>query len=117
MRAGVARPLVEGLRTPTVVRDDRIRELLPLELTPFDEAARAALEHVASRNFPGEGVHRAGRRSSTGDNPKGGTMKYMLLIHQGDAPTPRDPEAWARLSEDEQKRSTPTTAQSTRRPA
>src|SRR4051794_26759829 len=27
----------------------------------------------------------------------------MLLIHQGDAPTPRDPEAWARLSEDEQK--------------
>jgi len=30
-------------------------------------------------------------------------MKYLLLIHQGDAPTPRDPEAWAKLSEDEQK--------------
>ena len=30
-------------------------------------------------------------------------MKYMLLIHQGDAPTPRDPEAWATLSDDEQK--------------
>src|SRR5215218_5757172 len=30
-------------------------------------------------------------------------MKYMLLIHQGDTPTPQDPEAWARLSEDEQK--------------
>ena len=30
-------------------------------------------------------------------------MKYMLLIHHGDAPTPRDPEAWGRLSEDEQK--------------
>ena len=30
-------------------------------------------------------------------------MKYMLLIHQGSAPTPRDPDAWARLSEDEQK--------------
>jgi hypothetical protein len=30
-------------------------------------------------------------------------MKYMLLIHQGDAPTPRSPEEWARLSEDEQK--------------
>ena len=29
-------------------------------------------------------------------------MKYMLLIHQGDAATPRDPEAWARLSEEEQ---------------
>ena len=29
-------------------------------------------------------------------------MKYMLLIHQGDTPTPRDPEAWGRLSEEEQ---------------
>jgi hypothetical protein len=30
-------------------------------------------------------------------------MKYMLLIHQGDAPTPRTPDEWARLPEDEQK--------------
>jgi hypothetical protein len=30
-------------------------------------------------------------------------MKYMLLIHQGDAPTPRSPTEWERLSEDEQK--------------
>src|SRR5436190_23137654 len=30
-------------------------------------------------------------------------MKYLLLIHQGDTPTPRDPDAWASLSEDEQK--------------
>ena len=29
-------------------------------------------------------------------------MQYLMLIHQGTAPTPRDPEAWARLSEDEQ---------------
>ena len=29
-------------------------------------------------------------------------MKYILLIHQGDAPTPYDQEAWSRLSEDEQ---------------
>jgi hypothetical protein len=28
-------------------------------------------------------------------------MKYMLLIHQGDTPTPRDAEAWERLSEAE----------------
>jgi hypothetical protein len=27
-------------------------------------------------------------------------MKYMLLIHQGDTPTPRD-EAWATLSDEE----------------
>jgi hypothetical protein len=38
------------------------------------------------------------------DHPtKEDAMKYMLLIHQGDTPTPRDPEAWGRLSEDEQK--------------
>jgi hypothetical protein len=30
-------------------------------------------------------------------------MKYMVLIHQGDTPTPRDPDAWGRLSEEEQK--------------
>jgi hypothetical protein len=29
-------------------------------------------------------------------------MKYMLLIHQGSSPTPRSPEDWATLSEDEQ---------------
>src|SRR5947209_4695083 len=29
-------------------------------------------------------------------------MKYMLLIHQGDSPTPLDPEAWGRLSAEEQ---------------
>ena len=29
-------------------------------------------------------------------------MRYLLLIHQGDAPTPYTPDEWARLSEDEQ---------------
>jgi hypothetical protein len=29
-------------------------------------------------------------------------VKYMLLIHQGTTPTPRDPEAWGRLSQDAQ---------------
>jgi hypothetical protein len=29
-------------------------------------------------------------------------MKYVLLIQQGSTPTPYDPEAWGRLSEDEQ---------------
>jgi len=43
VRAGVARPLVEGLRTPTVVEDDRIRQLLPRELTTFGVAAYQAL--------------------------------------------------------------------------
>ena len=44
VKAGVARPLIEGLRNETVVGDERIRELVPIELTPFDVAAREALE-------------------------------------------------------------------------
>ena len=43
VKAGVARPLVEGLRNPTVANDDRIRRLVPFELTSFDDAARRAL--------------------------------------------------------------------------
>ena len=41
--AKVARPLIEGLRTETIVRDDRIRERIPIELTPFDVAVREAV--------------------------------------------------------------------------
>jgi hypothetical protein len=46
VRAGVARPLVEGLRNPTVARDDRIRELVRFPLTPLVDSVRAALERV-----------------------------------------------------------------------
>ncbi len=42
-RADIARPLVEGLRNPTVATEERIRKLVPFELTRFDDAARAAL--------------------------------------------------------------------------
>jgi uncharacterized protein YbjT (DUF2867 family) len=43
VRASVARPLIEGLRNATIAGDDRLRRLVPLRLTPFDEAARVAL--------------------------------------------------------------------------
>ena len=29
-------------------------------------------------------------------------MKYLLLIHQGTTPTPRSPEDWGKLSQDDQ---------------
>jgi len=47
VRASVARPLVEGLRNPTVAHDDRIRQFVQFRLTPFDEAAREALAEAA----------------------------------------------------------------------
>ena len=48
VNASVARPLIEGLRNPTIAREERIRELVPLELTPFDEAAQGALSSEAA---------------------------------------------------------------------
>ena len=39
----VARPLVEGLRVPTVAKDDRIWDLVGVQRTSFDDAIRSAL--------------------------------------------------------------------------
>ena len=55
VKAATARPLIEGLRNATVVKDERIRELVRIELTPFDEAARVALGLDGSR--PRRGSH------------------------------------------------------------
>jgi uncharacterized protein YbjT (DUF2867 family) len=44
VNASVARPLVDGLRTPTVARETSIRELVAVEPTPFDDAVRLAHE-------------------------------------------------------------------------
>ncbi len=43
VKASVAMPLIEGLRNEVVCREHRITELIPLELTPYDEAVRRAL--------------------------------------------------------------------------
>jgi uncharacterized protein YbjT (DUF2867 family) len=44
VKAAVARPLIEGLRSPTVAREHEITEVVRLEGTPFDEAAKLALD-------------------------------------------------------------------------
>jgi uncharacterized protein YbjT (DUF2867 family) len=44
VKAAVARPLIEGLRAPTIAHEQEIAELVPLERTPFDEAAGLALD-------------------------------------------------------------------------
>ena len=43
VKAAVARPLIEGLRTETVARDERLWEVVRFRLTPFEEAVREAL--------------------------------------------------------------------------
>jgi uncharacterized protein YbjT (DUF2867 family) len=44
VNAGVARPLIEGLRNETTARESTLRELISFEPTSFDQAARTALE-------------------------------------------------------------------------
>jgi uncharacterized protein YbjT (DUF2867 family) len=43
VHAGIARPLIEGLRNATVAHDERLRRLIPLRLTRFENATRAAI--------------------------------------------------------------------------
>ena len=43
VNASVARPLVEGLKNPTVAHEERLHSLVPFELTPFDTMAADAL--------------------------------------------------------------------------
>ncbi|HTP65934.1 MAG TPA: NAD(P)H-binding protein [Geobacteraceae bacterium] len=43
VKPSIAMPLIEGVRNEMVCREQRIRELVPIPLTPFDEAIRSAL--------------------------------------------------------------------------
>jgi hypothetical protein len=52
----VARPLIEGLRNEMVVKDDSIREILPIPLTPFDTAVMRALVEAVPQRLESGGV-------------------------------------------------------------
>jgi hypothetical protein len=43
VKAAIAIALIEGLKNEVICRDNRIREPVPIRLTPFDEAIRTAL--------------------------------------------------------------------------
>ena len=45
----VAYPLIHGMTTDVVVTDDRIRDVVPIELTPFETAVRRALDEEVTR--------------------------------------------------------------------
>ncbi|KAB1197624.1 MULTISPECIES: NAD(P)H-binding protein [Haloferax] len=45
----VARPLIEGLKNPVVVTDDRIRDIVSVDETSFDEAIERALHEESER--------------------------------------------------------------------
>ncbi len=43
VKPSIAMPLIEGVRNEMICSDQRIRELVPIPLTPFDDAIRCAL--------------------------------------------------------------------------
>jgi uncharacterized protein YbjT (DUF2867 family) len=44
--SGIVNPLVEGLRNEVICRDNRIRELIPIKLTPLEQSICNALAEV-----------------------------------------------------------------------
>ena len=54
--SGIVNPLVEGLRNEVICRDNRIHELIPIELTSFEESICNALQEV--EKGPGKLVSR-----------------------------------------------------------
>jgi uncharacterized protein YbjT (DUF2867 family) len=47
VKPSISMPLIEGLKNEVVCRDNLIRDLIPFELTPYDEAIRSALAELA----------------------------------------------------------------------
>lgn len=70
----IAFPLVEGLRNDTVCRDNRIRELLPIPLTPFKEAVARALN--IEKQY---GVESRWTEASTYETAESDANHYRLL--------------------------------------
>ncbi|WP_081927153.1 NAD(P)H-binding protein [Halobellus rufus] len=64
--AAVARPLIEGLKNPVVVRDHRIESLIDVDSTQFDEAVRRALDDGRGEDVGGDGRSRHGEGTSDG---------------------------------------------------
>jgi uncharacterized protein YbjT (DUF2867 family) len=54
--SGIVNPLVEGLRNEVICRDNRIHELIPIELTTFEQSICNALQEV--EKGPGKLVSR-----------------------------------------------------------
>lgn len=49
VKPSISMPLIEGLKTEVICRDDRIKALVPISLTTYDEAVRLALAETVSK--------------------------------------------------------------------
>jgi hypothetical protein len=62
--AGIAFPLIEGLKSEMICEDDRIRELIPLEPVGFEKAVRLALDRVRLNDVMTRWTNASGRQRS-----------------------------------------------------
>jgi uncharacterized protein YbjT (DUF2867 family)/uncharacterized protein YndB with AHSA1/START domain len=89
--AGLARPLVEGLRNTVICRDNRIRELVPVRLLSCREAITLALDNIrrcqVDSCWHGAGLARVPEWASCGDAEYAGggvrECNYQIVL---DAP-------------------------------
>lgn len=51
VKSSIAIALIEGLKNEVICRDNRIRDLIPIRLTPFDEAIQTALAEQNQGGF------------------------------------------------------------------
>jgi uncharacterized protein YbjT (DUF2867 family) len=72
--ASVARPLIEGLKNPVVVRDDSIKRHVDVALTPFDEAVERALgeREASEEELPVSPVETGDEATDDGEPDSGG---------------------------------------------
>ncbi len=54
IKASIAMPLIEGLKNEVVCKDNRIRQLIPFDPTPYEEAVQLALEEEKTRKLQAE---------------------------------------------------------------
>jgi len=67
----LARSLVEGLRNTVVVEDERIRDLVPVDETPFDLAVARAIDE-ANASGAGSGSNESSGGGDGGNETDGG---------------------------------------------
>jgi uncharacterized protein YbjT (DUF2867 family) len=102
--SGLARPLVDSLVNEVVVRDDRVRELVPRETTPFRDAVRLALQRIqdldvattwASAGSPGPVRRPQGGQVASGHDERAAVPPGEEPSDPGpEDPRPEDPD-WA----------------------
>ncbi|MDQ4073981.1 MAG: NAD(P)H-binding protein [Thermoproteota archaeon] len=82
IKASLARPLIDSLRHESVVRDNSVRELIPIELKPFKEALEYCLneERVTDKKNSNKNVK---ERTSFSTNYKILLLSLIMLLAIG----------------------------------